>query len=163
MTPLFKKLNLGAQNPIHVVGAPDTFDGELRALEGVHVVREIKGEVTFALVFVKTLQGLERASTRLVQAAEGDALLWMVYPKTSSKKYQCEFNRDTGWQALGDAGYEPVRQVAIDEDWSALRFRKAEFIKTMRRNPDGAISAAGRQKAQAPRDARPWRKPGPGT
>jgi hypothetical protein len=40
-----------------------------------------------------------------------------------------------------------VRQVAIDEDWSALRFRKAEFIKAMKRNPDGAISALGREKA----------------
>jgi hypothetical protein len=87
----------------------------------------------------------------LFQAADGDAQLWMVYPKGSSKKYKCEFNRDTGWTALGVAGYEPVRQVAIDEDWSALRFRKVAFIKTMTRNPDGAISRAGRTKALAQR------------
>jgi len=66
-------------------------------------------------------------------------------------RYQCEFNRDTGWATLGAAGYEPVRQVAIDEDWSALRFRKTEFIKAMSRHPDGAISQAGRQKARAQR------------
>ena len=76
------------------------------------------------MAFVKTRQEVETATESLVQAAEGDAQLWMVYPKSSSKKYRCEFNRDTGWQALGEAGYEPVRQVAIDEDWSALRFRK---------------------------------------
>jgi len=35
---------------------------------------------------------------------------------------------------LADDGYEPVRQVAIDEDWSALRFRKVEQIKKMTRN-----------------------------
>ena len=109
----------------------------------------------FALAFVKTRQEVEVATATLVQAAEGDAQLWMVYPKGSSKKYRCEFNRDTGWAALGVAGYEPVRQVAIDEDWSALRFRKAEFIRTLTRNPDGAISSAGRKKAlaQRPRQA----------
>jgi hypothetical protein len=26
-------------------------------------------------------------------------------------------------------GFETVRAVSIDEDWTALRFRRAEFIK----------------------------------
>ena len=60
--------------------------------------------------------------------AQGDALLWMVYPKASSRRLCCEFNRDTGWQALRDAGYDTVHQVAVDEDWSALRFRQTAFI-----------------------------------
>jgi hypothetical protein len=147
MTPLFKKLNLAVAQPIHVLNAPESFEKELQALTGVDVIREAQGRILFALAFVKTLGEVEAATKKLVRAAEGDAQLWMVYPKGSSKKYTCEFNRDTGWKALGDAGYEPVRQVAIDEDWSALRFRKAEFIKTMKRNPDGAISNAGRNKA----------------
>jgi len=37
---------------------------------------------------------------------------------------------------MGKAGFEPVRMVAIDEDWSALRFRRVEFIKTMNRPED---------------------------
>ena len=45
------------------------------------------------------------------------------------------------------AGFEPVRMVAIDEDWSAVRFRRAEFIKTMKRGAEHAISAAGRARA----------------
>jgi hypothetical protein len=61
--------------------------------------------------------------------SEGDALLWFAYPKGTSKRYHCEFNRDTGWQVIRDAGFDSVRQVAIDEDWSALRFRRVEFIK----------------------------------
>jgi len=54
-------------------------------------------------------------------------------PQATSKRYKSEINRDTGWQALGQAGFEPVRAVAIDEDWSALRFRRVEFIKTLTR------------------------------
>ena len=148
MTPLFKKLNLAETRSIHILNAPESFEPELQALAGVRVSRQARGKIVFAMAFVKTRQEVEAATESLVQAAEGDAQLWMVYPKSSSKKYKCEFNRDTGWQALGEAGYEPVRQVAIDEDWSALRFRKVEFIKTMNRNPEGAISSAGRKKAR---------------
>lgn len=151
MTPLFKKLSLADIDSIHVLDAPASFGPALAALRGVTVHRAAKGKVRFALAFVTTLAQVAKATASLTRAADGDAVLWMVYPKASSKRIRCEFNRDTGWQALGAAGYEPVSQVAIDEDWSALRFRKAEYIKTMKRNPDGAISAAGRKKALAAR------------
>lgn len=151
MTPLFKKLNLANAPAIHVLNAPASFEPELQALEGVVVHRSVSGAVGFALAFVQTIAQVEDAVTRLVPAAAGDAVLWMVYPKASSRTHRCEFNRDTGWQALGRAGYEPVRQVAVDADWSALRFRKAVFIKTMKRDPAGALSEAGRKKAQSQR------------
>ncbi len=48
-------------------------------------------------------------------------------------------------------GYEPVRQVALDDDWSALRFRRVEYIGAMARHPDGTLTAAGRAKASAGR------------
>lgn len=153
MSPLFRKLNLADVRSIHVLSAPESFDVELQKLVGVEVVRTVTGKIVFALAFVKTISEVEAAASQLTSAAVGDVLLWMAYPKASSKRFSCEFNRDNGWQALGQAGYEPVRQVAIDEDWSALRFRKAEFIKTMRRNPEGAISEAGRLKARSQRDA----------
>jgi hypothetical protein len=83
----------------------------------------------------------------LIGKAKGDVTLWFAYPKQSSKRYSCEFNRDDGWQALGEANYEPVRQVALDEDWSALRFRHISFIKTFKRNKNNAISKKGKKRA----------------
>jgi hypothetical protein len=151
MTPLFKKLHLADVQSIHVLNAPLSFDAELQRLEGVAIKRKAAGQISFAMAFVKTIKEVEQATVQLTNAAFGDAVLWMVYPKSTSKTFACEFNRDTGWQALGQAGYEPVSQVAIDGDWSALRFRKAEFIKTMRRHPEGALSEVGRQKARAQR------------
>ena len=147
MTALFKKLNLGAQSVIHVLDAPKSFESELAALGGVTVKRSVTGRSHFALAFVVTQAELDAASAKLVKACQGDDILWMVYPKGTSKKYKCEFNRDSGWRTLGAAGFEPVRMVAIDEDWSALRFRRVEHIKTMARNPAGAISKAGKRKA----------------
>jgi hypothetical protein len=39
--------------------------------------------------------------------------------------------------------------VAIDEDWSALRFRKAEYIKSLTRQPSRASSSAGKKRTSA--------------
>ena len=56
-------------------------------------------------------------------------MLWFAYPKGTSKRYTCEFNRDAGWGVIRAAGFDSVRMVAIDEDWSALRFRRLEYVK----------------------------------
>lgn len=151
MTPLFTKLNLGTHRVIHVLDAPPTFEAELAALDGVDIRRAVEGRVGFALAFVITQARCDSASEALVRAADGDAILWMCYPKTSSRKYRCEFNRDAGWARLGEAGFEPVRQVAIDSDWSALRFRRVEYIKSITRDPAGAISVAGKARSTGKR------------
>ena len=130
MTPLFKKLNLGSHQVIHVLNAPESFAAELAALTGVTVQRTLSGSTQFALAFVVKQAELDAVSAKLVKAATGDAVLWMAYPKGTSKKYKCDFNRDSGWRVLREAGFDTVRMVAIDGDWSALRFRKVENIKT---------------------------------
>jgi hypothetical protein len=132
MSPLFKKLNLGTHTVIHVLNAPKSFAPELALLKSVSVERSISGAVSFALAFVMTQAERDAASRKLAAASVGDAILWMVYPKGASRKYRCEFNRDSGWTALAAAGFEPVRMVAVDEDWSALRFRRVEHIKKVK-------------------------------
>jgi hypothetical protein len=99
---------------------------------------------TFALTslaLVTTQKEIDALAKAIARKASGDAIVWFAYPKGSSKQYACEFNRDSGWTATGAAGFEPVRMVAIDEDWSALRFRRAEFIKTMTRPREHRPSA----------------------
>jgi len=128
---LFKKLNLKDQAEIVVVNVPASFEPELSQLDSVRVVRnpsKVKN-VEFAIAFAITQAELDRASKELSAKAKGDAILWIAYPKGTSKRYKCEFNRDSGWTVLGEAGFEGVRMVAIDEDWSALRFRRTEFVK----------------------------------
>ena len=131
MTSIFQKLNLKAQREIAVFNAPASFEPELARLENVKILRDPKRPVAvqFALAFALQQGELDRLSKILAAATEGDALLWFAYPKGSSKRYTCEFNRDTGWQVIRGAGFDSVRQVAIDEDWSALRFRRLEYIK----------------------------------
>lgn len=146
MSALFKKLNLGTHATIHVLNAPASFEPELALLKGVTIKRSVAGPATFAMAFVITQAQLDAASGKLAAACRGDAILWMAYPKGSSKRYRCEFNRDSGWSMLGAAGFEPVRMVAVDEDWSALRFRRVEYIRTLTRAREHSISAAGKKK-----------------
>ena len=150
MTPLFKKLNLGNHETLLVLNAPASFESELDPLAALTIHRKppAKSTVGFGLAFAVTQAELDRFSAQLAKATEGDAVVWVAYPKKSSKRYRCEFDRDSGWNVLGEAGFEPVRQVAIDEDWSALRFRRVAYIKTMKRNAEMTISAEGKQRTQ---------------
>jgi len=134
MPSIFQKLHLKSQHEILVLNAPESFESELDSLQDVRVVREIgKVEVIeFALAFVTKQTEVTRLSKALAGKTEGDAILWFAYPKGTSKKYKCDFNRDNGWDELKKLGFDTVRAVAIDEDWSALRFRRVEFIKSVR-------------------------------
>ena len=134
MPSVFEKLNLKQQREIVVINAPASFEPELAALEDVVVLRDAKTAkaVHFAIAFATKQGEVDALSHALAAKAEGDALLWFAYPKGTSKRYQCEFNRDSGWDVLRSAGFDTVRAVAIDEDWSALRFRRVEFIKAVR-------------------------------
>ncbi|HEY4368792.1 MAG TPA: hypothetical protein VGN07_16275 [Steroidobacteraceae bacterium] len=85
--------------------------------------------IAFALAFVTQQTEVDRLAKALPTRTSGDVLLWFAYPKGTSKKYSCDFNRDTGWDLPRKSGLDSVRQVAIDADWSALRFRRVEFIK----------------------------------
>ena len=137
MGSVFEKLNLKQQREILVLNAPATFGAEIRKLAGVAVHTQIPAgkPVAFALVFATQKAEVDSLAGPLAKAAPGDAIVWFAYPKGTSKRYACDFNRDTGWDALRRHGFETVRQVAIDEDWSALRFRRAEFVKSSSRAP----------------------------
>ena len=148
---VFDKLNLKDHSEILVLNAPASFEPELKQLKGVTVRRKLsKSPVTFSLAFVTRQTEVDELAPAIAKAAEGDAVVWFAYPKGSSKRYKSEINRDSGWKTLGAAGFEGVRMVAIDEDWSAVRFRRADYIKTMKRDAAWAMSAAGKAKTARP-------------
>lgn len=149
-SPSWKKLNLKDHRAVVVLDAPKSFEAEIAALAGVGAntnVRRAVGEadVDFAIAFALTQEQVNVAAEAVAAHLLGDGIIWIAYPKGSSKRYRCEFNRDSGWTRLGELGFEPVRQVAVDEDWSALRFRRVEFIKTMTRS--FALTDEGKKKA----------------
>jgi hypothetical protein len=148
MLTTFEKLNLKNHTQILVLNAPESFEPELAKLHNVTVLRSLQDldGIQFSLAFITKQQEIDSVGKAIAKKATGDAVVWFAYPKGTSKKYKCEINRDSGWQTLGKAGFEPVRMVAIDEDWSACRFRRAEFIKTMTRAKEHRMSAQGKSR-----------------
>ena len=143
MQPVFTKLNFKDQKQILVLNSPASFEGELKALKGVEILRDLKKAkaVAFSLAFVMAQKEVDALAPAVARKAEGDAVVWFAYPKGSSKKYKSQLDRDHAWKVLGQEGFEPVRIVAIDEDWSAVRFRRVEFIKNMIRPKEHRLTS----------------------
>ena len=64
------------------------------------------------------------SAEQAVAAARADRLAWIGYPKAG--QLGTDLNRDRLVAALASRGVQPVRQVSIDDTWSALRFRPAK-------------------------------------
>lgn len=113
---LAKKMNLKAGMTLAVIGKPA--DVDLADLE-IASSAEARG----VLLFVRTLAELDASDAPLVEAAKADRLAWLAYPKAG--QLGTDLNRDILRHHLQRRGIDPVRQVALDEVWSAMRFRPA--------------------------------------
>lgn len=150
MDVVFKKLNLKNQKQVVILNAPESFEVNINSISSeTDVLRtaDASDAIEFVMIFVTKKAETDTIIPLLAPKLVGDAVLWMCYPKGTSKKYKCDFNRDNGWGVMGNYDLEPVRMVAIDDDWSALRFKKADFIKTMTRSSEHALSEKGKQKS----------------
>jgi hypothetical protein len=149
MTTLFKKLNFKAHTAILAINSPKSFEIELAEMSKIATIEkdlDKVNEIAFAISFVTTQYEIDHFISSVYPKLKGDAIIWICYPKMTSKNYKCDFNRDTGWASLGKYNLEPVRQVAIDEDFSALRFRKVEHIKTITRRESYALTPDGKKR-----------------
>lgn len=100
---------------------PDRLDLVGPLPEGVRVVDRL-AEARTAVVFGDDAESL-RASIAVEAENLGEPeVLWVAYPKAN----RTDINRDTVWPILADYGLRPIGQVAIDDVWSALRFRPLE-------------------------------------
>jgi hypothetical protein len=146
---IIKKLHFKNQNAVLILESPPEFEPVITAWNkrtAPDLVINKKKKYGFVLCFVKTEKDVKNWAKTITTQLEEDAVLWIAYPKKSSKKYVAGISRDNGWGPLGELGYEGVSLVAIDEDWSAFRFRKTEKIRTMIRRQDLAMSKTGKEK-----------------
>lgn len=146
MADVWGKLNLKDHKEIVVVNAPPSFEPDIKALDAVTVKRKPTDtkQIAFFLAFVTTKKDVHALAKAVAARTLPDAVVWFAYPKATSKKYASEISRDTGNEALGEAGFEPVRMVAIDEDWTGKRFRRVAFIKNLTRDPRWLVSKEGK-------------------
>ena len=111
---LARKMNLKDGMKMRVVGKPAGVSlGDIPAVTS--------GKADSILVFVKTLADVDAKCGPVVEAAKADGLAWVAYPKAG--QLGTDLNRDILWKHLLKSGIQGIRQVAIDDTWSALRFR----------------------------------------
>jgi hypothetical protein len=87
--------------------------------------------------FCRDAAGVREAAERLLPLYREGGHLWLCYPKRSGS-IPTDITRDIGWEPVHAAGFLGVAQVAVDADWSALRFRRREEIgEITRKSPTG--------------------------
>jgi hypothetical protein len=133
MKSLLDKLNYKGQKRISIINAEETFIHSIFSeLKDVIIDQKIdpRYPYQFIIIFAKSVSEVEMLAPMTLHNLMADGVLWFCYPKKTSKKYSSDIDRDHGWKTLNDAGLHGIRMVAIDEDWSALRFRNVKYIKS---------------------------------
>jgi hypothetical protein len=146
--PVLKKLNVKDESkPMLILNAPKEYE-EIMSAFHAPIHEDIKEQsYSFIQVFGTTNERIQELGRKGIEVLTEDGLLWLCYPKKSSKIYKgLNCSRDTVAALLANEGFEPVRQVAIDDDWSALRFRPVDKIKKMVRN--FAVTEVGKKRTQ---------------
>jgi hypothetical protein len=126
--PLTERLNLTGQLRALIMNAPKGYRTLLGPLPpDITVNTKPSGKYDFVHLFVNNREELARLGPDAMNAVKPMAIFWISYPKKTAKT-DTDITRDEGWEVVTDAGFETVAQVAVDDIWSALRFRPAAEV-----------------------------------
>lgn len=120
---LAKKMKLKAGHRAAIINAPEGYVKSLRPLPlGANLVEKLQGTFDWVQIFVKNKAELEKLAPRAIRALKPESLLWITFPKGTSK-IQTDLTRDKGWDAVQQAGLKWVILISVDENWSAFSLR----------------------------------------
>ena len=138
MPPVFQKRN-SDQREILIIDAPESFEPARRSTDAVaRHADDVKPSTLSWPLSAADQVDARQVITRARRCARLVCLSQGVIEKPSA------INRDTGWAPCRRFAGAPV---AIDEDWSALRFRRVQFIKRLTRSKSFAVSG-GKARAE---------------
>ena len=114
---LAAKLQMRPEQSVALVNAPADFEpGDL----GAHP-KAPDARADLVLVFTRDGNEVEARAGTLADAAARGALTWIAYPKAG--QLDTDLNRDRVRERAAEHGLQTVRQVALDDVWSALRLK----------------------------------------
>lgn len=131
VSPLARKLLIKPGHRVAVMNAPAGHVDKLRPLpEGAELVDPLGEAIDVVQVFVRDSSELERVGPAAVKATKPDGLLWVCYPK-GGRRAGTDLHRDILWDLMGkQSRLVGVSLIAVDETWSAMRFRPADKVGT---------------------------------
>jgi hypothetical protein len=116
---LAAKLQLKPGQPVAIVNAPE--DAALELAD--NPIAAGPGQAGAVIVYCANQAELERLRDDFVPPARRDALTWVAYPK--ARQLDTDLTRDVLARLVQAQGVQPVRQISLDDVWSALRLRPA--------------------------------------
>lgn len=127
MTTIAKKLGIKPRHAVLLLHAPENYREPLGELpEGVEVIETPEDATPQAfdcvLLFARDRAQLAVRAPLALASVRPSGLLWIAYPKKTSN-LNSDLSRDVGWDAVTNAGMQGVSLIALDETWSAMRFR----------------------------------------
>ena len=137
MKQLLNKLNYKKYSRIAVLNSGEHFLKAIsNELENVMTDSEIDQRYAydFMLIFVKNVKEINYYSPIVLHNLTADGVLWFFYPRKNSKKQSADLKLNKNWKILNNLGFYEIRMVAIDNEWSAMRFRNIKFIKSKSAN-----------------------------
>lgn len=124
---LLEKLQLKDEKNLLIQGLPSSIEKQFIKLNFSKGVTPLlkKRKIDFALVFAVNQKQLAAILYEVIPALQEDAKFWIAYPKLTSK-IASDLSRDKNWDFVSDYGFETVRLIALDNVWSAGRFKKPD-------------------------------------
>lgn len=131
-TPLAKKLGVRAGQKAWQVGMPPSVRSEIEAdVPGFKFAASIVPPIDFAHVFTKSRSELEEYLALLRSVLAPAGILWVSWPKKSSK-VATNITEDTIREVALPLGLVDVKVCAVDATWSGL---KLVIRRSLRQNP----------------------------
>ncbi|MBS0295571.1 MAG: DUF3052 domain-containing protein [Proteobacteria bacterium] len=122
--PLIQKLGLKPGETLAVLNAPPHYAELVAPLpDGATVVETQTPDAALVHLFVLDRSALEAQAATVVAALQPKAMLWISWPKKSSKRF-VDLTEDGVRELVLPTGWVDVKVAAVDEDWSGLKFLK---------------------------------------
>ncbi|MGN6398097.1 MAG: YdeI/OmpD-associated family protein [Mucilaginibacter sp.] len=103
--------------------APENYLATMNPMpEGAKAVFDFDGDFDGVQLFVKNSAELKDRLKIIMPFLKPDTIFWITYPKKSSG-IPSDLEMTSSWDELAHYGYNGVAAAAIDQTWTALRFR----------------------------------------
>ena len=124
---LLEKLQLSDEKNLLLQGLPLAIEKQFIKLSYCKNVTPLlkSKKIDFALIFAFSQKQLKEILKDVIPALHTQAKFWVAYPKASSK-IASDLSRDCSWDFIANHGFETVRIIAVDNLWSAVRFKKPD-------------------------------------
>lgn len=117
--PVAERLQVKATRTLAVVGASAALDKAVGAARA----RADAAKADVVLLFVADRKALDKQLPAVLKKMTPETIFWLAYPKLTSK-LAGDLSRDVVHALAPKHGLDTVSQIAIDDDWSALRLKR---------------------------------------